>query len=340
MYFKLYLVIYLLFITMNKLKKILITGESGFIGSHLIKYFVCKYPNYIIHGLDSLTYAANKDFTKDLVSHPNYFFHQIDIRKRNDLIDFFINNQISDVIHLAAESHVDNSIVNPLVFAETNILGTINLLDAFKQVSLGRFHHVSTDEVYGDLNENDLPFDESFPYAPNSPYAASKASSDHFVRAYHRTYQIDSVITNCSNNYGPHQHKEKFIPTIIMSILNNKSIPIYGTGNNIRDWLYVQDHVEAIDTIFHNGPSGETYNIGANNEITNLDLVNHICNICFEKKIHPSPKELITFVSDRLGHDMRYAINFSKLQDQLSWTPRFDFKKSLLSTVKWYLANC
>tara|TARA_B100001741_G_C16516204_1_gene582346 strand:- start:44 stop:1027 length:984 start_codon:yes stop_codon:yes gene_type:complete len=324
---------------MSDVKKILITGESGFIGSHLIKHFVFKYPHYIIHGLDSLTYASNKDLTKDLIAKPNYFFHKIDIRNRHEVLDFFINHQISDVIHLAAESHVDNSIANPLIFAETNILGTINLLDGFKQVSSGRFHHVSTDEVYGDLDINDRPFDENFAYAPNSPYSASKASSDHFVRAYYKTYGLDSVITNCSNNYGPHQHEEKFIPTIIMSILNNHSIPIYGEGNNIRDWLYVQDHVEALDIVFHNGSKGETYNIGANNEISNLDLVHHICNICVEKKYHSNPKKLISFVADRLGHDRRYAINFSKIKEELSWSPRFDFQTALESTIDWYVTN-
>ena len=324
---------------MNSLKKILITGESGFIGSHLIKYFVLKYPQYKVYGIDNLTYAANKDFTKDLVKQPNYFFKKIDIRNRKEVFEFFINYQISDVIHLAAESHVDNSIENPLIFAETNILGTINLLDAFKQVSSGRFHHVSTDEVYGDLDINDKPFDETFVYAPNSPYSASKASSDHFVRSYYKTYGLDSVITNCSNNYGPHQHKEKFIPTIIMSILNNKSIPIYGEGNNIRDWLYVQDHVEALDIVFHNGIKGNNYNIGANNEISNLDLVHYICNICEEKDYHSNPKKLISFVADRLGHDRRYAINFSKIKEELSWSPRFDFQTALESTIDWYVTN-
>ncbi len=324
---------------MNDVKKILITGESGFIGSHLIKHFILQYPQYKVYGLDSLTYASNKDFTKDLISQSNYFFTQIDIRNRNEVLDFFINHQISDVIHLAAESHVDNSIENPLLFAETNILGTINLLDAFKQISTGRFHHVSTDEVYGDLDVNDKPFDEDVAYAPNSPYSASKASSDHFVRAYYKTFGIDSIITNCSNNYGPHQHKEKFIPTIISSILNNKNIPIYGTGNNIRDWLFVQDHVEAIDIIFHNGIKGDTYNIGANNEISNLDLVHFICDIFVEKKYHSNPKRLISFVNDRLGHDKRYAINFSKLQNKLSWSPRFDFQASLAATIDWYVTH-
>tara|TARA_Y100000766_G_scaffold203677_1_gene175594 strand:- start:2315 stop:3298 length:984 start_codon:yes stop_codon:yes gene_type:complete len=324
---------------MNDVKKILITGESGFIGSHLIKHFVFKYPHYLIHGLDSLTYASNKNLTKDLIAQPNYFFHEIDIRNRHEVLDFFIHHQISDVIHLAAESHVDNSIANPLIFAETNILGTINLLDAFKEVSSGRFHHVSTDEVYGDLDINDRPFDENFAYAPNSPYSASKASSDHFVRAYYKTYGLDSVITNCSNNYGPHQHEEKFIPTIIMSILNNQSIPIYGKGTNIRDWLYVKDHVEALDIVFHNGSKGEAYNIGANNEISNLDLVHHICNICVAKNYHSNPKKLISFVADRLGHDKRYAINFSKIQEQLSWKPKFDFQTALGSTIDWYVTN-
>jgi dTDP-glucose 4,6-dehydratase len=309
-------------------KKILITGESGFIGSHLINLFTNKYPNYEIHGLDKLTYAANKNYTKHLENKTNYKFHKVDIFNREDVFK---------LIHLAAESHVDNSIANPLLFVETNIVGTLNLLDAFRSVSSGRFHHVSTDEVYGDLNEFDSAFTEKNPYNPSSPYSASKASSDLIVRAYHRTYNINIVITNCSNNYGPHQHHEKFIPTIISSILHNKQIPIYGSGKNIRDWLHVEDHVEALDLIFHQGHSGETYNIGANNEVSNLELVYLISDICLEKKIHQDPRGLISFVKDRLGHDNRYAICSKKLYEQLKWQSSIDFKQGLSMTIDWYM---
>ena len=267
-------------------KTILITGESGFIGSHLIRYFVNKYPNYHIHGLDSLTYAANRDYTKDLEKHPHYQFHKVDICDRKNIMMLFMKYKFSDVIHLAAESHVDNSITNPLLFAETNILGTLNLLDAFKEYSGGLFQHISTDEVYGDLIEQDTFFNEYSSYNPSSPYSASKASSDHFVQAYHRTYGLNTIITNCSNNYGPHQHSEKFIPTIIRSIIQNITIPIYGQGHNIRDWLYVKDHIDALDCIFHTGISGEKYNIGSNNEISNIDLVKYICDLCVTKTYH------------------------------------------------------
>ncbi len=322
---------------MKKEKNILITGESGFIGSHLTRHFVMKYPNYQIHGLDSLTYAANRNYTKDLENNSNYLFHQVDIRDRNKIIELFKEYRFSDVIHLAAESHVDNSIQNPLLFAETNILGTLNLLDAFKNYSKGLFQHISTDEVYGDLDFDNSLFDEKNPYKPNSPYSASKASSDHFVRAYHKTYGISTIISNCSNNYGPHQHFEKFIPKVISSILSEENIPVYGTGNNIRDWLYVIDHVKALDLIFHHGNSGETYNIGANNEISNIELVKIICDIFISNNYHKNPHKLISFVSDRLGHDKRYAINFNKLYKELSWQPEFNFEEALNSTVIWYV---
>tara|TARA_B100000902_G_scaffold395257_1_gene453455 strand:+ start:545 stop:1525 length:981 start_codon:yes stop_codon:yes gene_type:complete len=318
-------------------KKILITGESGFIGSHLINLFVDKYSNYEIHGLDVLTYASNKNYTQHLEKKTNYHFHKIDIYNRKAIMQLFHEYQFTDVIHLAAESHVDNSIENPLLFINTNIVGTVNLLDAFRLVSSGRFHHISTDEVYGDLNNHDPVFTEKSPYKPSSPYSASKASSDHIVRSYHRTYDINMVITNCSNNYGPHQHKEKFIPTVISSIVHNTKIPIYGNGENIRDWLYVQDHVQALDLVFHQGNSGETYNIGANNEVSNINLVYLICDIFLEKKMHPDPRKLISFVNDRLGHDKRYAISSNKLQSQLKWKPLVDFKMGLVMTVKWYL---
>lgn len=322
---------------MQKAKNILITGESGFIGSHLTKHFVTTYPNYVIHALDCLTYASNKNFTKNLESFSNYHFHKIDIRNRNDITQLFIEHNISDVIHLAAESHVDNSIKTPLLFAETNILGTINLLDAFKKNASGKFLHVSTDEVYGDLDIGDKPFTESSVYAPNSPYSASKAASDHFVHAYYKTYGINTTITNCSNNYGPHQHCEKLIPTVIFSILKNKKIPIYGTGKNIRDWLYVGDHVGALDLIFHKADKGTTYNIGANNELSNIELIHRICDIFLDKKYHANPRSLISFVPDRLGHDKRYAIDYSKLNRELSWKPVFDFDTTLKSTIDWYV---
>ena len=318
-------------------KNILITGESGFIGSHLINYFSNKYKNYSLHGLDMLTYAANRAYTKKLDLNPNYKFHQIDICNRKAIFTLFNRYQFTDVIHLAAESHVDNSIDNPLLFVKTNIIGTVNLLDAFKQYSTGKFHHVSTDEVYGDLDFKDSAFCEKHPYKPSSPYSASKASSDHFVRAYNRTYGINTIITNCSNNYGPHQHAEKFIPTIIYSIVNNKKIPIYGSGENIRDWLYVEDHIDAIDKLFHYGKSGETYNIGANNELSNIDLVHKICDIFHFKGLHSKPKELITFVDDRLGHDNRYAIDYSKLKNELNWEPQFVFEEALSKTIDWYI---
>ena len=323
----------------HDIKKILITGESGFIGSHLINFFVTKYPDYQIHGLDSLTYASNRNYNKKLEGYENYFFHKIDIYNREDVMQLFAKNEFTDVIHLAAESHVDNSINNPLLFVRTNIVGTLNLLDAFKTCSKGRFHHVSTDEVYGDLDIGDSAFDEHSPYMPSSPYSASKAGADHLVRAYHRTYGINIIITNCSNNYGPHQHREKFIPTIIRSIAKGHEIPVYGSGKNIRDWLYVQDHVHALDLVFHKGNVGETYNIGSSNELSNLQLVHLICDLCIEKKIHKNPKKLISFISDRLGHDKRYAINYNKLKHELHWSPKFNFHNSLSETIDWYIDN-
>jgi len=334
--FQLYLERKITFQILNSLKKILITGESGFIGSHLIDFFVNKYPQYEIHGLDILTYASNRDFTKKLELKSNYYFHKINICDYALLLELFEQYKFTDVIHLAAESHVDNSISDPTLFAKTNVLGTLNLLESFRCHASGRFHHVSTDEVYGDLEKNDMAFKESNAYKPSSPYSASKASSDHFVRAYHRTYDLDTVITNCSNNYGPHQHVEKFIPTIINSIIKNSDIPLYGTGKNIRDWLYVQDHVLAIDLVFNQGYCGQTYNIGSNNEISNLDLVDAICKMCVDKKIHTNPKSLIKLVPDRLGHDKRYAIDYSKCTNDLGWHPKFNFYDSLSETIDWY----
>tara|TARA_B100001250_G_scaffold414067_1_gene450487 strand:- start:520 stop:1494 length:975 start_codon:yes stop_codon:yes gene_type:complete len=321
---------------MSNRKKILITGESGFIGSHFISFFTKKYPDYELHGLDNLTYASNRSYTKYLESYPNYQFHQLDICDREQINTLFKEYEFSDVIHLAAESHVDNSIHNPGLFVQTNIVGTLNLLDAFKEYSSGRFHHVSTDEVYGDLNMNDPLFHEDSPYKPSSPYSASKASSDHLVRAYHRTYDIDIVITNCSNNYGPHQHKEKFIPTIIYAILNQEMIPVYGNGLNVRDWLYVQDHVLALDLVFHKGVNGDTYNIGSNNELSNINLVHAICDIMQNKGFN-NPRNLIAFVPDRLGHDQRYAIDANKLKKELNWNPGFEFDQALSITIDWYI---
>ncbi|MAZ58503.1 MAG: dTDP-glucose 4,6-dehydratase [Flavobacteriales bacterium] len=319
-------------------KNILITGESGFIGSHLLRCFINKYPDYMIHGLDSLTYASNRIFNQELEQKNNYKFHKIDIRNRDEVIQLFEIEKYTDVIHLAAESHVDNSIENPLIFAETNVLGTLNLLDAFRKFSNGRFHHVSTDEVYGDLKINDPAFEETTSYSPSSPYSASKAASDHFVRAYYRTYGIDATITNCSNNFGPHQHREKFIPTIIQSIIEGRSIPIYGKGENIRDWLYVQDHVGAIDKVFHEGASGATYNVGGDNELTNIDLVYKICDIMLNKGYcSGNPRKLISFIKDREGHDLRYAINSQKLNIELEWAPKFKFLDVLSSTIDWYV---
>jgi dTDP-glucose 4,6-dehydratase len=251
----------------------------------------------------------------------------------------FESEQYTDVIHLAAESHVDNSIENPLIFAETNVLGTLNLLDSFRKYSNGRFHHVSTDEVYGDLEMDDPAFEETTPYDPSSPYSASKAASDHFVRAYHRTYGIDITITNCSNNFGPHQHQEKFIPTIIRSIMEGKNIPIYGKGENVRDWLFVQDHAEAIDKVFHEGNNGETYNVGGNNELTNIDIVYKICDMMMDKGYFPgNARKLISFVKDRAGHDLRYAINGEKLHKELGWRADENmFEFNLLKTIDWYV---
>jgi len=318
------------------MKKILITGHAGFIGSHVLRHFVYSYPEYDIHGMDSLTYAANLDNVKDIED--RYTLHVMDIRNREGLMRIFEREQFTDVIHLAAESHVDNSISNPLIFVETNILGTLNLLDAFRKYSTGRFHHVSTDEVYGYLHIGDPEFTETTPYDPSSPYSASKAASDHFVRAYHRTYGIDVTITNCSNNYGPNQNHEKFIPTVIRSIINEEPIPIYGKGENIRDWLFVGEHAQAIDVVFHTGVPGETYNVGGNMEMSNLDLVYLICDMMYERGwSNGNARKLITFVTDRPGHDFRYAIDSSKLSEKLRWSPYPElFRQNLLETIDWF----
>lgn len=319
-------------------KTIMITGESGFIGSHMIDHMVKKYPNYMFYGVDSLTYAANKTYTDHLSGYDNYEFVRLDIAKRELVFLLFQELGVTDVIHLAAESHVDNSIANPLVFVETNVIGTVNLLDAFNKFCKGRFHHVSTDEVYGDLEMDDPAFEETTAYDPSSPYSASKAASDHFVKAYHRTYGMNMTITNCSNNYGPHQHEEKLIPTVIRNYVQGKDIPVYGKGLNVRDWLYVKDHVKAIDMVFHLGKTGETYNVGGSVEMTNLDLVRKIGWMGYQRGwINPNFEDQITFVKDRAGHDFRYAINSSKLQKELGWAPDpKNFDKYLLETIDYY----
>ena len=326
-------------------KKILITGGAGFIGSHVIRLFINKYPDYQIFNLDKLTYAGNLENLKDIDKKENYNFIKGDIVDNQFIDELFKKENFDGVIHLAAESHVDRSIANPMEFINTNIIGTVNLLNAFRKYnekgfSNKRFYHISTDEVYGSLGETGL-FLETTSYDPRSPYSASKASSDHLVRAYFHTYKIPIVISNCSNNYGANQFPEKLIPLAINNIKNNKAIPIYGKGENIRDWLFVQDHADAIDKIFHEGENGETYNIGGNNEWTNIDLIHLLCQI-MDKKLNREKGEsakLITFVKDRAGHDLRYAIDSSKLQKELNWQPSLQFEEGLEKTVDWYLEN-
>lgn len=332
-------------------KTILITGGAGFIGSNFVPYFCEKYPQYNIINLDKLTYAGNLDNLKECENMPNYTFVQGDICDA-DLVDkLFAENDIRGVIHFAAESHVDNSIKGPRAFINTNVVGTFNLLDAARRhwmekpgaVKPGyedaRFHHISTDEVYGALGETGM-FREDTPYAPNSPYSASKASSDFLVRAYHHTYGMNVTTSNCSNNYGPKQHNEKLIPHIISKALSLQPLPIYGKGENVRDWLYVLDHCKAIDLIFHNGKSGETYNIGGRNERNNITIVKTICAILDERKPRADGKkyeELITFVADRAGHDFRYAIDATKLENELGWRADETFDTGIVKTVEWYL---
>ena len=327
------------------MKKILITGGAGFIGSHVIRHFLTKYPNYHIYNLDVLTYAGNLENLKDIQSAPNYTFIKGDITDEGFINNIFEKYKFDSVIHLAAESHVDRSITDPLAFAKTNILGTMVLLNAFMKLwktnwEDRRFYHVSTDEVYGSLSNTGL-FEETTPYDPNSPYSASKASSDHFVRSYGETYGLPYVITNCSNNYGPNQFPEKLIPLFINNIINKKPLPVYGDGNYTRDWLFVKDHAEAIDLVFHKGDLGETYNIGGFNEWKNIDLVKLLCKQMDEKlrRSSGSSSDLITYVKDRPGHDLRYAIDASKIHKELDWKPSVTFEEGLSFTIDWYLDN-
>jgi len=327
------------------MKKILITGGAGFIGSHVIRHFLTKYPNYHIYNLDVLTYAGNLENLKDIQSAPNYTFIKGDITDEGFINNIFEKYKFDSVIHLAAESHVDRSITDPLAFAKTNILGTMVLLNAFMKLwktnwEDRRFYHVSTDEVYGSLSNTGL-FEETTPYDPNSPYSASKASSDHFVRSYGETYGLPYVITNCSNNYGPNQFPEKLIPLFINNIINKKPLPVYGDGNYTRDWLFVKDHAEAIDLVFHKGDLGETYNIGGFNEWKNIDLVKLLCKQMDEKlgRSTGSSSDLITYVKDRPGHDLRYAIDASKIHKELDWEPSVTFEEGLSLTIDWYLDN-
>jgi len=325
--------------------KLLVTGGAGFIGSHVVRLFTNTYPNYNIFNLDALTYAGNLENIKDISNASNYTFLKGDIKDQDYIYAIFEKYKFDAVIHLAAESHVDRSITNPNAFIETNVLGTANLLNAFRDLWKDQFegklfYHVSTDEVYGSLGKTGL-FTETTPYDPQSPYAASKAASDHFVRAYGNTYGLPFVISNCSNNYGANQFPEKLIPLFIHNIKNNKSLPVYGDGNYTRDWLFVSDHAKAIDLIFHKGKTNETYNIGGFNEWTNLNLIHLLCEQMDEKLSRPkgTAAKLITYVKDRAGHDKRYAIDASKLNKELGWKPSVTFEEGLSKTIDWYLDN-
>lgn len=327
------------------MKKIIITGGAGFIGSHVVRRFVKNYPDYSIINLDKLTYAGNLANLTDIENEPNYKFVKGDIVDIEFIKKLFTDEQPDAVIHLAAESHVDRSITNPLEFVMTNVVGTVNLLNAARQIWKDnyddkRFYHVSTDEVYGTLGETGM-FTEETGYDPHSPYSASKAGSDHFVRAYFDTYGLNTVISNCSNNYGSHHFPEKLIPLAINNIKQMKSVPVYGKGENIRDWLWVEDHARAIDVIFHNAKAGSTYNIGGHNEWKNIDLIKLLCQILDKKLNRPAgeSEKLIAFVTDRAGHDLRYAIDATKLKDELGWVPSITFEEGLEKTVDWYLAN-
>ena len=325
--------------------KILITGGAGFIGSHVVRLFVNKYPDYHIYNLDVLTYAGNLENLKDIEQAPNYTFLKKDINDAEAINELFKKHRFDSIIHLAAESHVDRSITDPLAFVKTNVIGTMNLLNAAKDLWAGNFenklfYHISTDEVYGSLGETGL-FTEKTSYDPNSPYSASKASSDHFVRAYGGTYGLPFIITNCSNNYGPNQFPEKLIPLFIHNIIEKKPLPVYGDGKYTRDWLYVIDHATAIDLAFHKGKNKETYNIGGFNEWQNIDLIQILCDIMDQKlgKEKGSSARLITFIKDRPGHDKRYAIDATKISRELGWKPFVTFEEGLEKTIEWYLDN-
>lgn len=326
-------------------KCILITGGAGFIGSHVVRLFVNKYPDYSIVNLDKLTYAGNLENLKDVEKSPNYTFVKADICDSQAINSLFEKYTFDGVIHLAAESHVDRSIANPMEFIQTNIVGTVVLLNAARAAwgshfEGKRFYHISTDEVYGSLGETGL-FTETTPYDPRSPYSSSKASSDHLVRAYYHTFKLPVIISNCSNNYGANQFPEKLIPLCINNIRNNRPLPVYGKGENVRDWLFVEDHASAIDQIFHRGKTGETYNIGGKNEWKNIDLIRLLCQLMDERlnRSAGTSEKLITYVTDRAGHDLRYAIDSSKLQRELGWAPSLTFETGLAKTVDWYLAN-
>ncbi len=325
---------------------ILITGGAGFIGSHVVRLLVNKYPQYHIYNLDALTYAGNLENLRTIESSPNYTFVKGDICDEAMVDEIFQKHKITHVVHLAAESHVDRSIQDPLVFLKTNILGTANLLQNAKKYWHGnfegkKFYHISTDEVYGSLEFGSEMFTEETPYDPRSPYSASKASSDHIVRAFYHTYHLPIVISNCSNNYGPNHFPEKLIPLIINNIINNRPLPVYGKGENVRDWLYVEDHARAIDTILHHGSSGETYNIGGHNEWQNIEIVKYLCDLMDTKlgRQKGESRQLITYVTDRAGHDLRYAIDASKIQRELGWMPQETFETGIEKTVEWYLSN-
>ena len=331
---------------MGAKRNILITGGAGFIGSHVVRLFVKKYPDYRIVNLDLLTYAGNLENLKDVEGEPNYTFVKADICDYERIVEIFREYEIDGVIHLAAESHVDRSIKDPFIFARTNVMGTLSLLQAAKvcwesEYEGKLFYHISTDEVYGALEFDDRLFTEQTPYNPHSPYSASKASSDHFVRAYHDTYGMPTIVTNCSNNYGPYQFPEKLIPLFINNIRKGRPLPVYGKGENVRDWLFVEDHARAIDLIFHKGKVAETYNIGGFNEWRNIDLIKVVIKTVDRLLGNPEGHSLglITYVTDRLGHDARYAIDSTKLQKELGWEPSLQFEEGIEKTVKWYLEN-